>query len=86
MEQRADGERERPSATVIIAIVVGIAALIFILSNLGGVSINFLFVNFRWPAWLMFALMVGVGVLLDRVFIWWWGRRKAKSLPPPPPR
>jgi uncharacterized integral membrane protein len=82
MEQ-VEGERERPSVTVIIAVVLGVVALMFILSNLGGVSINFLFLHFRSPAWLMFALMLLAGALLDRLVIWWWGRRKAKSLPPP---
>jgi uncharacterized integral membrane protein len=86
LEHHEDGQRDGISPTVVIAIIVGIVALIFVLSNLGGVSINFLFVHFRWPAWLMFALMIGAGVLLDRVFLWWWGRRKAaRELPPPPP-
>ena len=87
LQQDEDGRRDGISPTVVIAILVGIVALIFILSNLGGVSINFLFVHFRWPAWLMFALMIGVGILLDRVIQWWWARRKAaRTLPPPPPR
>ena len=80
-------KRDGISPTVIIAIVAGILGLAFILSNLGGVSFNFLFLHFRWPAWLMFALLVGVGILLDRVIQWWWARRKAaRTLPPPPPR
>ena len=83
LEHREEGQREGINPTVVIAVIVGIVALIFVLSNLGGVSINFLFIHFRWPAWLMFALMIGVGVLLDRVFLWWWGRRKAaRTLPP----
>ena len=86
LEHHEEGRRDGISPTVVIAVIVGIVALIFILSNLGGVSINFLFVHFRWTAWLMFALMVGVGVLIDRVFLWWWARRKAaRDLPPPPP-
>ena len=62
---RAPEERRRDgiNPTVVIAVIVGIIALIFILSNLGAVSINFLFIHFRWPAWLMFALMIGVGIL-----------------------
>jgi len=87
LQQDEDGRRDGISPTVVIAILVGIVALIFILSNLGGVSINFLTIHFRWPAWLMFALMIGVGILLDRVIQWWWARRKAaRTLPPPPPR
>ena len=86
LEHQEEGRRDGINPTVVIAIIVGIVALVFVLSNLGAVSINFLFINFRWPAWLMFALMIGAGVLLDRVFLWWWARRKAaRELPPPPP-
>jgi uncharacterized integral membrane protein len=85
LEHHEDGQRDGINPTVIIAGIAGLIALIFILSNLGGVSINFLFIHFRWPAWFMFALMLLVGAGLDRVFQWWWARRRAKTLPPPPP-
>ena len=70
---------------MIVAIVIGAVALIFVLSNLGTVSLNFLFLHFEFPAFLMFVLMLLAGAALDRVFQWWWARRKQQTLPPPPP-
>jgi uncharacterized integral membrane protein len=83
IERRADDEREGISPRVIVAVVVGILALVFVLSNLGSVSLNFLFLHFEFPAFLMFVLMLLAGAALDRVFQWWRARRK--PLPPPPP-
>ncbi len=85
IERHADDDRNGISPRVVVAVVIGVAALIFILSNLGGVSVNFLFVHFRFPVWLMMALMLLAGALLDRAFQWWWARRKRRPLPPPPP-
>jgi uncharacterized integral membrane protein len=85
IERHAAGRREAMSPRVIVAVVIGILALIFVLSNLGSVSLNFLFLHFEFPAFLMFVLMLLAGAALDRVFQWWWARRKQQSLPPPPP-
>ncbi len=85
LERRVDGERSGITPQLILAVVVGILAVIFILSNLGSVSINFLWIHFQFPAFLMFVIMLLIGAGLDRVFQWWWARRKAKPLPPPPP-
>jgi uncharacterized integral membrane protein len=85
LARHADGGRDGVSPQIVIAVVLGILALIFILSNLGSVSVNFLFISFEFPAFLMFLLMLLAGAGLDRIFQWWWARRKAKTLPPPPP-
>jgi uncharacterized integral membrane protein len=85
IERHADGDRDGISPRVIVAIVIGAVALIFVLSNLGSVSINFLWLHFKFPAFLLFVLMLLAGAALDRVFQWWWARRNARPLPPPPP-
>jgi uncharacterized integral membrane protein len=85
IERHADENREGISPRVIVAIVIGALALVFALSNLGKVSINFLWLHFEFPAFVLFLLMLLVGALLDRAFQWWWARRKAQPLPPPPP-
>jgi uncharacterized integral membrane protein len=85
IERHAD-DQGGISPRLIIAAVVVVLALVFVLSNLGTVSLNFLFLHFEIPAFLMFVLMLLAGAALDRLFLWWWPRRKRKAaLPPPPP-
>ena len=85
IEQPATDRRNGPSARLIIGILIAVVAVIFILSNLGSVQLNFMFLHFEFPAFLMFVLLIALGVALDRLFLWRSGRRKARALPPPPP-
>jgi len=85
IERHADDRGGGISPRVILGGIVVVVALVFVLSNLGTVSLNFLFLHFEFPAFLMFVLMLLAGAALDRLFLWWWPRRKQKALPPPPP-
>ena len=78
-EQPAERERGAISASVIVAVIIVVVALIFVLSNLGSVSLNFMWLHFEFPAFVLFVLMVLAGVILDRAFQWWWPRHKDKQ-------
>jgi uncharacterized integral membrane protein len=45
----------------IIAIVVGVIALIFVFSNTGQVSLNWLFLSFTAPGWVMLLILLAAG-------------------------
>jgi uncharacterized integral membrane protein len=79
MDQPAERERAVISASVIVGVIIVAVVLIFVFSNLGSVSLNFLWLHFEFPAFVLFVLMVLAGVILDRAFQWWWPRHKAKT-------
>jgi uncharacterized integral membrane protein len=86
-EQRTDRSSGRSgiSPSLIILIVLGILAVVFILQNSERSEVNFLMLDFSAPKWLTFVLAIALGVALDRVFQFWWRRRSRRPLPPPPP-
>jgi uncharacterized integral membrane protein len=86
IESHTDEERGGISPRVVVYIIIAAIALIFVLSNLGSVSLNFLWLHFEFPAFLMFVLMLLAGAALDRLYLWSRARRKKRNLPPPPPR
>ena len=81
-ERRIDGEEGRSgiSPTVIVLIVLGVAAVIFVLQNSESHSIDFLFLNFTAPQWVIFAILLAAGAALDRLAQFWMRRRKARQL------
>lgn len=72
VEERKSG----PSPTLIALVVIGVVAVIFILQNGNRAETNFLMLDFRAPLWLLLALAVAAGVVLDRLFSIWWRRRR----------
>ena len=81
-EQRVDGAKERSgiSPMMILFIVLGVLAVVFILQNSDSQEINFLFFEFRAPLWvILFGLLV-LGALLDRLVTYWMKRRKARQV------
>ena len=52
---------------MIVLIVLGIAAVIFVLQNSESHSIDFLFLDFTAPQWVIFAILLVVGAALDRL-------------------
>lgn len=45
----------------IVGIVVGVIALIFVFSNTGQVSLNWLFLSFTAPGWVMLLILLAAG-------------------------
>lgn len=65
-----------PSPSLIALIVIAVVAIVFILQNGERAETNFLMLDFRAPLWLLLAIAVAAGVVLDRLFSIWWRRRR----------
>jgi len=60
----------------IIAIVIAIAALTFVFSNVGPATLRFLFLQFTMPAWGWFLAVLLAGVVIGSLFPWFRPRKK----------
>jgi uncharacterized integral membrane protein len=72
-------ERSGVSPTVIALGIVAIVAVVFIVQNSSRTDVNFLFFNVRSRVWVALLVAIGIGVLLDRLFIAWWRRRRTRA-------
>jgi len=60
----------------IIAIVIAIAALAFVFSNVGPATLHFLFMKFTMPAWGWFLAVLVAGVVIGSLFPWFRPRKR----------
>lgn len=72
---------EQPSTTDQVrrfgpAVLLAIAALLFVVQNTESVRFNFLWFEFRWPLWIMLVVFMAVGVV---VFYGVARRRRARK-------
>ena len=80
-EERRDDDgirrtRSGISPALVAAAVVLAAALIFIIQNTRQASVQFLFIERRMSVWVVIALAIGLGVVLDRLVTVGWRRRQ----------
>ncbi|MFB8188151.1 LapA family protein [Microbacterium sp. NPDC055988] len=75
-ESVADKETKANSGKAIIAIIVGIAALSFVFSNVAPATLRFLFLEFTMPAWGWFLAVLVAGVVIGSLFPWFRPRKK----------
>ncbi|MEF3402392.1 LapA family protein [Agromyces sp. CCNWLW203] len=61
---------------VIIAIIIAVAALTFVFSNVAPATLSFLFLNFTMPAWGWFLAVLLAGVAIGSLFPWFRPRKK----------
>ena len=61
---------------VILAIILTIAALTFVFSNVGPATLRFLFMQFTMPAWGWFLAVLIAGVVIGSLFPWFRPRKK----------
>lgn len=70
-------QRPKTSSTkAIIAIVITIAALSFVFSNVSPATLRFLFLEFTMPAWAWFLAVLAAGVVIGSLFPWFRPRRR----------
>ncbi|WP_157001846.1 LapA family protein [Agromyces laixinhei] len=61
---------------VIVAIIIAVAALTFVFSNVAPATLSFLFLNFTMPAWGWFLAVLLAGVAIGSLFPWFRPRTK----------
>jgi uncharacterized integral membrane protein len=68
--------RGGPSGKAIIAILISIAALTFVFSNVAPATLRFLFLQFTMPAWGWFLAVLLAGVVIGSLFPWFRPKNK----------
>lgn len=72
----ADENKRVNTSKAIIAIIIAIAALAFVFSNVGPATLRFLFLQFTMPAWGWFLAILIAGVVIGSLFPWFRPRKK----------
>jgi len=63
------------SPILIAAAVILAAAIVFVIQNTRQASVQFLFIDRRLSVWVVIAISIALGVILDRLVTLWWRRR-----------
>ena len=64
----------------LIALLLVIAALvIFFFQNGQDASVQFLWIDAQWPVWLVIAISVAAGIVIDRLGTWQWRRARRRK-------
>jgi len=66
----------RVSPVLIVLAVVTLLLIVFIAENGRKVRVRLIFPLVTMPVWVAMLICVGIGVVLDRLFLAWWHRRK----------
>ena len=72
----AEERRSGLSPTLIALVVLGALAVVFVLQNGTSTQIDYVGLHFDAPLWVVLALAIVVGIVLDRLFSLWWRRRR----------
>lgn len=64
------------NARAVVAIIITIAALAFVFSNVGPATLRFLFLEFTMPAWGWFLAVLAAGVVIGSLFPWFRPRKR----------
>lgn len=73
-----DGSTQKSGSNTraIIAIIIAIAALAFVFSNVAPATLRFLFIQFTMPAWAWFLAVLLAGVVIGSLFPWFRSKKK----------
>ena len=75
-DRAADSQAKSNGAKAIVAIIIAIAALSFVFSNVAPATLRFLFLEFTMPAWGWFLAVLAAGVVIGSLFPWFRPRKK----------
>lgn len=70
MTNSTQSPKKKISPKAIIAIILGVLALIFIFSNSGTATAHFLGLTIAAPGWIWFLVLLVVGVVIGSIFPW----------------
>ncbi len=75
---RGQGERHgfEVNSRVLVGGLLVILALVFIFSNRESATVSFLTIDFRWPLWLLMAVMVVTGMAIGALLMMLRQRRR----------
>lgn len=68
--------KKSANTKAIVAILLAIAALAFVFSNVAPATLHFLFLQFTMPAWGWFLAVLLAGVVIGSLFPWFRPRKK----------
>ncbi|MBA3605063.1 MAG: LapA family protein [Actinomycetota bacterium] len=75
-DRRVVESRSGISPALIGFVVIAIIAVVFIIQNANDSRVNILFWDVTASLWLVIAVSIVIGILLDRLFGIWWRRRR----------
>jgi uncharacterized integral membrane protein len=79
-EQPGPRGRNGPGVFLVLTILIAAITAVFVTQNRERTQIEFLFFDFTSRIWTAIAIAIGLGILLDRLFLAWWRRaRKNKN-------
>ncbi|WP_395154583.1 hypothetical protein [Ilumatobacter sp.] len=78
-EQPGGAGRNGPGIFLVLTILVAAVTAAFIAQNRERTAIEFLFFDFNSRTWVAIAIAIGLGVLLDRLFLAWWRRARKRK-------
>ena len=76
---KIDGGSDVPVARLVIGGLIAAAIILFVAQNTQSMQVQFLMFSFSAPRWIMFVILVALGVALDRLGLYLWRRRKDHS-------
>ena len=62
---------------MIVSAVILVSLVVFVVQNLNPVKVQFLFLSFTFPLWLVAVIFLALGVVLG--WIWRWMSRRRKK-------
>lgn len=79
-EFEGDGARRPPWRLIGLVALIAVVA-IFVLQNRERMPVDFLFFEINSRQWVNLAVAVGIGVVLDRLYLGWRRRRRSGRQP-----
>ena len=71
------GSNDRIGFGMIVSAVILVVLVVFVVQNLDKVEVEFLFLSFTFPLWLVAVFFLVLGVILG--WIWRWMSRRRKK-------
>ncbi len=74
-----DSGTEGPPWKLLALLIVVVLLAIFFFQNGNDAPVTFLWLDGQWPVWLVIAISVVIGIVLDRLGTWQWRRARRRS-------
>ena len=68
-----------PPIKLLLLLVVVIATAIFFFQNGQDADVDFLWMDGRWPIWMVIGISLAAGIVIDRLVTWQWRRARRRK-------